>query len=185
MKILVTGASGFLGGRLCDALLRQGYSVRVLVRSTSDISSLSPHIEIFHGDITDYASILAACSSCTIVFHLAALVEPWLPDPSKFFSVSSPNSRSSITEPQFSIALLIFIRSTLEDWKTCWRRWRRLARWRNSCIRRRFSPSDQLTEALRTRIKCNSESSRCCVLCIYLFIAFWYSEVRFWFRLQL
>ncbi|QCE16544.1 dihydroflavonol-4-reductase [Vigna unguiculata] len=88
MKILVTGASGFLGGRLCDALLRQGYSVRVLVRSTSDISSLSPHIEIFHGDITDYASILAACSSCTIVFHLAALVEPWLPDPSKFFSVN-------------------------------------------------------------------------------------------------
>ncbi|WVZ20591.1 hypothetical protein V8G54_007913, partial [Vigna mungo] len=88
MKILVTGASGFLGGRLCDALLRQGYSVRVLVRSTSDISSLSPHIEIFHGDIADYASILAACSSCTIVFHLAALVEPWLPDPSKFFSVN-------------------------------------------------------------------------------------------------
>ncbi|XP_017437101.1 uncharacterized protein LOC108343368 isoform X2 [Vigna angularis] len=88
MKILVTGASGFLGGRLCDALLLQGYSVRVLVRSTSDISSLSPDIEIFHGDITDYASILAACSSCTIVFHLAALVEPWLPDPSKFFSVN-------------------------------------------------------------------------------------------------
>ncbi|KAL9312993.1 hypothetical protein ACSQ67_018445 [Phaseolus vulgaris] len=90
MKILVTGASGFLGGRLCDALLRQGYSVRVLVRSTSDISSLSPDIEIFHGDITNYASLLAACSSCTIVFHLAALVEPWLPDPSKFFNVSSP-----------------------------------------------------------------------------------------------
>ncbi|KAL3013122.1 hypothetical protein AAZX31_06G036500 [Glycine max] len=88
MKILVTGASGFLGGKLCDALVRQGYSVRVLVRSTSDISALSPHIEIFYGDITDYASLLAACFSCTLVFHLAALVEPWLPDPSKFFSVN-------------------------------------------------------------------------------------------------
>ncbi|KAK7351656.1 hypothetical protein VNO77_11254 [Canavalia gladiata] len=88
MKILVTGASGYLGGRLCHALLRQGYSVSVLVRSTSDLSALPPHLEIVYGDITDYASLLAACSSCSIVFHLAALVEPWLPDPSKFFSVN-------------------------------------------------------------------------------------------------
>ncbi|KAL2346393.1 hypothetical protein Fmac_000393 [Flemingia macrophylla] len=88
MKVLVTGASGYLGGRLCDALLRQGYSVRVLVRSTSDISALSSHLEIFYGDIIDYASLLAAFSSCTVVFHIAALVEPWLPDPSKFFSVN-------------------------------------------------------------------------------------------------
>ncbi|KAK7310860.1 hypothetical protein RJT34_08626 [Clitoria ternatea] len=88
MRILVTGASGYLGGRLCHALLRQGYSVRILVRSTSDLSALPPHLEIFYGDITDYASLLAACSTCSVVFHLAALVEPWLPDPSKFFSVN-------------------------------------------------------------------------------------------------
>ncbi|XP_027354741.1 uncharacterized protein LOC113864806 [Abrus precatorius] len=88
MKILVTGASGYLGGRLCHALLRQGYSVRALVRSTSDISGLPPHLEIVCGDITDYASLLAACSSCSVVFHVAALVEPWLPDPSRFFSVN-------------------------------------------------------------------------------------------------
>ncbi|XP_061343191.1 uncharacterized protein LOC133289297 isoform X2 [Gastrolobium bilobum] len=88
MKILVTGASGYLGGRLCHALLRQGYSVRVLVRPTSDLSALPPSLDIIYGDITDYASLLAACSACSVVFHLAALVEPWLPDPSKFFSVN-------------------------------------------------------------------------------------------------
>ncbi|KAI4336963.1 hypothetical protein L6164_015428 [Bauhinia variegata] len=94
-KILVTGASGYLGGRLCIALLRQGYSVRVLARPTSDLSSLpSPNgsavhnLEIVYGDVTDYASLLSACSGCSIVFHLAALVEPWLPDPSKFISVN-------------------------------------------------------------------------------------------------
>ena len=92
MKILVTGASGYLGGRVCRALLRRGYSVRILVRPTSDLSSLrtssddgSP--EIVYGDVTDYASLLSACSGCTIIFHLAALVEPWLPDSSKFVSV--------------------------------------------------------------------------------------------------
>ncbi|KAJ1397407.1 hypothetical protein SESBI_31840 [Sesbania bispinosa] len=88
MKVLVTGASGYLGGRLCDALLLQGYSVRVLVRPTSDLSALPSPSEIFYGDITDYSSLLAALSDCSVVFHLAALVEPWLPDPSKFSSVN-------------------------------------------------------------------------------------------------
>ncbi|XP_022159877.1 uncharacterized protein LOC111026159 [Momordica charantia] len=91
MKILVTGASGYLGGRLCRALLNRGYSVRALIRPTSDLSSL-PHdpaaLELVHGDITDYQSLLEACSGCHVVFHAAALVEPWLPDPSKFISVN-------------------------------------------------------------------------------------------------
>ncbi|XP_057728085.1 uncharacterized protein LOC130943988 [Arachis stenosperma] len=87
-KILVTGASGYLGGRLCSALLRQGYSVRVLVRPTSDLSAIPTPSETFYGDITDYASLLPAFAGCSVVFHVAALVEPWLPDPSKLFSVN-------------------------------------------------------------------------------------------------
>ncbi|KAK4274703.1 hypothetical protein QN277_017890 [Acacia crassicarpa] len=93
MKILVTGASGYLGGRLCNALLRKGCSIRVLARRTSDLSAIaSPAdagaLEIVYGDVTDYDSLLSACSGCHIIFHLAAVVEPWLPDPSKFFSVN-------------------------------------------------------------------------------------------------
>ncbi|KAK9946530.1 hypothetical protein M0R45_011992 [Rubus argutus] len=38
MRVVVTGASGFLGGRLCHELLKQGHSVRALVRPTSDLS---------------------------------------------------------------------------------------------------------------------------------------------------
>ncbi|MED6192773.1 hypothetical protein PIB30_013408 [Stylosanthes scabra] len=87
-KILVTGASGYLGRRLCYALVRQGYSVRVLVRPTSDLSGLPTPSETVYGDITDYASLLPALDGCSVVFHVAALVEPWLPDPSKFFSVN-------------------------------------------------------------------------------------------------
>ncbi|KAK9270179.1 hypothetical protein L1049_025755 [Liquidambar formosana] len=93
MKVLVTGASGYLGGRLCHALLSQGYSVRAFVRPTSDLSSLPPPtddgaLELAYGDVTDYPSLLAACSGCHVIFHAAALVEPWIPDPSKFFSVN-------------------------------------------------------------------------------------------------
>ncbi|KAM7278052.1 hypothetical protein ACFE04_005186 [Oxalis oulophora] len=92
-RILVTGASGYLGGRLCHALLTQGYTVRALVRPTSDLSSLplptsTSSFDLAYGDITDYVSLLAACSGCHVIFHVAALVEPWLPDPSKFFTVN-------------------------------------------------------------------------------------------------
>ncbi|XP_030460597.1 uncharacterized protein LOC115680897 [Syzygium oleosum] len=94
MKILLTGATGFLGGRLCAALLADGHSVRALVRPTSDLSSLPPPaahggaLDLAYGDVTDYPSVLDAASGCHAVFHAAALVEPWIPDPSKFISVN-------------------------------------------------------------------------------------------------
>nr|UXM19722.1 dihydroflavonol 4-reductase 1 [Hydrangea macrophylla] len=94
MKVLVTGASGYLGGRLCHALLTRGYSVRAFVRPTSDLSSLPPpsaggaSLELAYGDVTDYESLVAACSGCHVIFHTAALVEPWIPQPSRFFSVN-------------------------------------------------------------------------------------------------
>ncbi|KAI3737103.1 hypothetical protein L2E82_27098 [Cichorium intybus] len=93
MKVLLTGASGFLGGRLCHALLRHGHSVRAFVRRTSDLSflpSLSDGValELAYGDVMDYPSVLAACTGCNVVFHAAAIVESWLPDLSKFESVN-------------------------------------------------------------------------------------------------
>ncbi|GLT92251.1 hypothetical protein SLE2022_100980 [Rubroshorea leprosula] len=93
MRILVTGATGYLGGRLCRSLLSQGYSVRALVRPTSDLSSLPSSssgsaVELVYGDVTDYRSLLDACSGVDVIFHAAALVEPWLPDPSRFFTVN-------------------------------------------------------------------------------------------------
>ena len=89
MKVLVTGASGYLGGRLCHALLAQGHSVRAFVRPTSDVSSLplDENIEFSYGDVTDYSSLLVAASGCQIIFHSAAIVEPWHPDPSIFIAV--------------------------------------------------------------------------------------------------
>nr|ASZ84474.1 NAD(P)-binding Rossmann-fold super family protein [Buglossoides arvensis] len=90
-KVLVTGASGYLGGRLCRELINQGHKVKAFVRRTSNLSLLPSTtgqyegaFEVAYGDVTDYESLLEACCDCHVIFHVAALVEPWLPNPSRF-----------------------------------------------------------------------------------------------------
>jgi len=73
MQVLVTGATGFTGGRLAVALAGQGYKVRAMVRKGSDRSFLTGHdIELFEGDITDRDAVDRAVAGCEKVFHIAA-----------------------------------------------------------------------------------------------------------------
>jgi NAD+-dependent farnesol dehydrogenase len=87
MRVVVTGATGYLGGRLCAALAGAGHAVRALVRHSSDVSGLPRDIEMTYGDVTDAESLAVAFDGCDVVFHVAAAVEPWLPNPSVFFKV--------------------------------------------------------------------------------------------------
>ncbi|MFD9162215.1 NAD-dependent epimerase/dehydratase family protein [Streptomyces sp. NPDC059558] len=76
MRILVTGASGFLGGHLVDGALRRGHRVRALVRPGSDavrLRSLSG-VEVVTGDLTDEGSLGRAAQGCEAVLHSAARV---------------------------------------------------------------------------------------------------------------
>ena len=73
MKILVTGATGFVGGHLAESLVRAGYEVKALARSASDTSMLEGFgIEIVRGDIADSAAVEQAIKGCRVVYHLAA-----------------------------------------------------------------------------------------------------------------
>lgn len=82
-KILVTGADGFIGSHLVEALVRQQLNVRAFVYYNSfnswgwlDHSSvdIKRNIDIFAGDIRDPHGIRTAMKGCDIVFHLAALI---------------------------------------------------------------------------------------------------------------
>ena len=71
--VLVTGATGFLGGRLVEALMQKGYSARAFARKTSDTSKLrSMGAGIFFGDVRDIDSLKAAMSTVNTVIHAAA-----------------------------------------------------------------------------------------------------------------
>jgi dTDP-glucose 4,6-dehydratase len=70
----VTGADGFAGSHLCEALIEQGARVRGLVR-TGYLKSLQniKGVEIINGDMLDYQSLLNATKHTDTLFHLAAI----------------------------------------------------------------------------------------------------------------
>lgn len=75
MKVLVTGATGFLGHWVTRRLLDEGMEVRVLVRSKSRLEELAGmSVEAFEGDVTNAASVENACRDVDGVFHLAGLI---------------------------------------------------------------------------------------------------------------
>lgn len=73
IKILVTGATGFTGGRLARRLAAQGASVRTLARPHEDCTALQEEgIEIVRGDLTDRDSLPPAVEGVETVYHIAA-----------------------------------------------------------------------------------------------------------------
>jgi uncharacterized protein YbjT (DUF2867 family) len=75
VKILVTGATGFIGPRIVHALRAQERDVRVLVRRPEQASQLAGWgAELATGDITEAATLAAALAGCTHVIHLVAIL---------------------------------------------------------------------------------------------------------------
>jgi NAD dependent epimerase/dehydratase len=80
-SVLVTGAGGFIGSHLAEALVRAGAKTRALVRYNSqgtngwlDYSEFKSEIEIVRGDVRELDSLRNALKGIEVVFHLAALI---------------------------------------------------------------------------------------------------------------
>ncbi|MGD8452164.1 MAG: NAD-dependent epimerase/dehydratase family protein [Phycisphaerae bacterium] len=77
---LVTGASGLLGSHIVEQLRRRNQPVRVLMRPGSDRRWLETQgVEFVEGDITEPATLAAACAGVDAVYHSAAKVGDWGP----------------------------------------------------------------------------------------------------------
>lgn len=74
MKVLITGATGFVGQKLVEYLSAQGLDIRVLVRDPAKAKEFSSKIEIFRGDVTEIESLYKATKDIDSVFHLAGVV---------------------------------------------------------------------------------------------------------------
>ena len=83
MKVLVTGADGFIGSHLVEGLVKKGYQVKAFVYYNSFntwgwldtiAKDIMANVEIFQGDIRDPNGVEEAMKDVEVVFHLAALI---------------------------------------------------------------------------------------------------------------
>lgn len=80
MPSFITGASGFLGGRLAQLLLEQGEEVVILARPGSDLRHLEGSaIRVARGDLSDLEALGTAVRDVTYIYHCAACSTDWAP----------------------------------------------------------------------------------------------------------
>lgn len=86
-KVLVTGATGFVGSRLVRALVARGEQVVVLARPGSSLRALkglpAGSVQVKEGDIQIEHEVYRALIGCDRLYHVAAVFKMWAPDPSE------------------------------------------------------------------------------------------------------
>jgi len=88
-RVVITGASGFIGSAVARALHARGAHVVALVEPGADLRNLAAiATERVVADIRDPAAVRAACAGARFVFHLAAIYRFWARDPRVFYDVN-------------------------------------------------------------------------------------------------
>jgi len=94
MKIFLTGATGFVGSHVARALANDGAKLRLLVRKTSNLSSLEGlDAETYTGDLMNPEGLRAGIAGCDAVVHVAADYRLWIPDPKAMYQANVEGTR--------------------------------------------------------------------------------------------
>ncbi|HEV8179615.1 MAG TPA: NAD(P)H-binding protein, partial [Gaiellaceae bacterium] len=111
MTVLVTGATGFIGPHVAHALRAREMPVRALVRTPARATRLTSWgVEPATGDVTDPASLRAACEGVDAVVHLVAIIRG---RPADFERVMAQGTRNVVVAAQESGARRLVLASAL------------------------------------------------------------------------
>lgn len=89
MKIMLTGATGFIGSNLFKKINKTENQINVLCHDNSEIISDNSNVNIFWGDIKNIQSVEKCMQGCDQVYHLAAYARGWAKDKSLFFEANT------------------------------------------------------------------------------------------------
>ena len=96
-KALVTGATGFTGGYLCEGLIERGYKVRALSLPNQDMSKLEKlGVEVVIGDLTKKETLAPAVKDIDVVYHIAAIFREQDVPNSLFYDVNVGGTRKAV-----------------------------------------------------------------------------------------
>ena len=94
-KVLITGATGFIGNHVTRLCLERGDDVRVMVMPGEDRSPLQGmDVEFVEGNLLDPESLVRAAQGIQQLYHLAALFAIWTKDPDLHFKINVDGARS-------------------------------------------------------------------------------------------
>lgn len=108
MKILVTGASGFIGSKLCNELVKN-YEVKAFVRKESVTKNLNSKIEITYGDLLDIKSIEKAILDVDVIYNLAAALPNAKLSNDNFYNINGKGAQNILEAAKKSKKMKQFI----------------------------------------------------------------------------
>lgn len=112
MKVLLTGATGFLGGHIADVLLKRGYSVRAIYRKFPKNYEKVPwfdKIEWYKGDISSLIDLTKAAQSCDAIIHAAARTDQTPSALENYLKINVEVTRKLIEITQNQQIRLVFV----------------------------------------------------------------------------